>query len=175
MKKIIYNIDALTENEMKRTIIRARAIIKNNKDEILMCYSNGLKHYEFPGGHLEKGETIEECLKREIKEETGLNVEVADKTPFMNIVHYCKNYLDTGVNTIVKFYYYSIDYNKKYDLSMSDFDKEEKKENYECRYIKLEDLEKVIRDNKKTTLENNAALNDILLVIKEYKKIKSES
>ncbi len=34
--------------------------------------------YDLPGGHVDKGESVAECLKREIKDETGLEVEVGD-------------------------------------------------------------------------------------------------
>jgi 8-oxo-dGTP diphosphatase len=43
--------------------------------------------WEFPGGKLEENETPEECLKREIKEELGIEIRV--KAHFMDsIFHY---------------------------------------------------------------------------------------
>jgi len=38
--------------------------------------ATGRSFWFFPGGGMEEGETAEECVRREMKEETGLDVEV---------------------------------------------------------------------------------------------------
>lgn len=56
----------------------------------------------FPGGHLDKGEEIENAVKREVKEETDLDVEVhqltdcyqktysSDRSKMIRIFHHCE-------------------------------------------------------------------------------------
>ncbi len=51
------------------------ALIFNREDKILLMKSHKWKgKYVMPGGHVELGERIENALKREVKEETGLSV-----------------------------------------------------------------------------------------------------
>ncbi|BBL90510.1 NUDIX domain-containing protein [Vibrio rotiferianus] len=46
--------------------------------------SHGANTWATPGGHLELGESIEECAKREVLEETGLVVDSIEKLTFTN-------------------------------------------------------------------------------------------
>jgi len=60
-------------------------VIKNNK--ILLGKrkkSHGAGGWQFPGGHLEFGETIEDCAKREVLEETGLSITNIRLGPYTN-------------------------------------------------------------------------------------------
>ena len=51
------------------------AIIFNPDNKILLCKSHKWNNkYVIPGGHIELGEKMEEALKREIFEETGLEI-----------------------------------------------------------------------------------------------------
>lgn len=51
------------------------ALILNRKGEILLVKSHKWKdRYTIAGGHVEVGETLAEALKREIKEEVGLEI-----------------------------------------------------------------------------------------------------
>jgi len=51
------------------------AIIFNAQGEVLICKSTKYHtKYIIPGGHIELGESMEDALVREVKEETGLDV-----------------------------------------------------------------------------------------------------
>lgn len=62
----------------------AAAIIENEQGQILIARRRQGKSqeglWEFPGGKLERGETPEACLRRELLEE--MNIEIAPYEPF---------------------------------------------------------------------------------------------
>ena len=70
------------------TIVVAAAIICR-KDMILLARRMPESHlgglWEFPGGKKEFGETLEDCLRREVREELG--VDISEPLPF-HALHY---------------------------------------------------------------------------------------
>ena len=52
------------------------ALIFNNEKQILLGHRRDIAWWNLPGGGMESGETVDEALCREVREETGLEVKV---------------------------------------------------------------------------------------------------
>ena len=61
------------------------AIIRNEDDEVLVVqrgeYTDHPMKWEFPGGKVDKGESFEECILREIKEELSIDIIICGNLP----------------------------------------------------------------------------------------------
>ena len=75
---------------MKQIEIISRAIIIRGH-KTLLCRGKGNSWYYFPGGHVEFGETVEEALIRELKEEAGVNLEIIKPIGIVENVFLQKN------------------------------------------------------------------------------------
>lgn len=63
----------MAEEHMPRHIVAVDALVVNSRGEILMIESPR-RGWEFPGGQVEAGESLQQALIREVREETGAEV-----------------------------------------------------------------------------------------------------
>jgi 8-oxo-dGTP diphosphatase len=90
---------------MGRFNIRVYGILMDSNKRVLVSdeYIRGSFFTKFPGGGLEFGEGTRDCLKREFKEETGLDVTIGEHiytTDFFQISAFNNN------DQIISIYYY---------------------------------------------------------------------
>ena len=72
-------------------LVSVAGLVTNDSGQILLVKSP-LRGWEYPGGLIEPGETFQDALHREIREESGVEVEI---TGFVGI---CKNVEKDSVN-----------------------------------------------------------------------------
>lgn len=160
MKEIFIN-KSIKEKIIDREEIRVKGLIINSKNEILLGYS--YHTYQFPGGHLESGESIKDCLKREILEETGMDISLNMMKPLLSIKYYNNNCCE-------KLYYYVIKTDEKVNLRRTCYTKEEKVGNYVLRYINMDDIEDVLIEHVSKFPSQKVIAYEMLMALKEYKK-----
>jgi ADP-ribose pyrophosphatase YjhB (NUDIX family) len=68
---------------MKKLIASGPVIVENHK--LLVTMDDKDNFYKIPGGTLEKGESLEDCAIRELKEETGFSCDLIKKLSTMKL------------------------------------------------------------------------------------------
>ena len=121
--------------------IRVYGILISEKDEVLLSDERrfGKEFTKFPGGGLEVGEGIKDCLIREFQEELSLDVEVGDL--FYLTEFYQESAFNSDDQIISIYYQVNSSETNKIEASVHSFDfTEDAIESH--RWVKLTDLKK---------------------------------
>ena len=88
----LINLENVSDNEADKFAVRkaARAVVFDKDGLVALLHATKNHYYKLPGGGIEPGETNEEALKRECKEEIGCDIEIAGELGFT--VEYRKKY-----------------------------------------------------------------------------------
>lgn len=162
VNQVIHNEDNLTLNDVNRVTRRAKLIVENNNDEILICHM-GIKYFLI-GGHIDNDESDEQCLTREVAEESGVTLNFSNILPIASSNYINKDYPKNGDITYSNTNYYAIKYDLVPNIEMQNLTEEEKKENFKLMYIPKNEVINFLENNK----EINATLSDTILAIKVY-------
>lgn len=74
------------KNENNETIKAGCVVVNENKEVLLVSGDEG-KIWTFPKGHAENDETLEQVALREVKEETGYEVEIEKRLSDLTYTH----------------------------------------------------------------------------------------
>lgn len=165
MKEIIYNYDNVDENEINRIVRRAKALIINDNNEVVLALSHN--NYYFIGGHVDNDESDFECLSREIKEETGVDIDIKPMKPFLRIKYFNKDYPSDGVNTMSLANYYLLKTNLKENKEERALTDSEEDGDFHIVNLPLYESVKVLTDSIPNSTRQGAVL-DTIEAIKEY-------
>lgn len=166
MKEMIHNDDNLLDSEITELVIRTKALILNNGNLLLANENDVL---QFPGGHLDEGETLNECLKREIQEETGIEIsdnEIEDC--FFKVVWKNRDWPSVGKNRKCEIYYYVVKTDKEPNHDKINLTESEKSQNFKVDFVPLKDSIKYIEDNMSKNEKNEVISPDMINAIREY-------
>ena len=169
MRKIIINEDKLEEKDINEEKIRVKCLLINSENKVILGFCNN--RFQFPGGHVEKNETLSHGLIREIKEETGIEIENKDYDPYLKITYYIKNYHNLNINIKNIIYYYYVLNDDRINPMNTNFDQKEIDGRYELRIISLNDAILYLVDNMNDDIKGNNIIHEMITAIEEYKKI----
>ncbi len=169
MEIIVTNDYNLKEEEMTEVVKRVKVFLINSKNEMLLGYSHN--EYQCPGGHVEDGETYIQAINREVKEETGIELNLEEAEPFACTYGYYKDWPAVGKNRKIEIYYYEIKTDEKPNLENTEYTESEKDGSFELRYISLDNVENEFESNAKKYGDKHGIVKEMLKIFKVYKKI----
>jgi len=136
----------------KTTDIRCRGIIVHDEKILTVKHKIDSGFYALPGGHLEWGESVQECMKREIIEELGI-------TPKIGRLLYVRNFVEENKQSI-EFFFEIL--NSASFLKINDLGGTHRHELVEICWIGKNDSKIIKPQQVQTGLNNDNLLSDVI-------------
>ena len=148
---------------------KVRAIIKNN-DKFLLVNYGGL--YMFPGGKLEDNEYLSNAIKRELKEEIGIDYEISELAPLTSFEQTQKNYPKRDgkiVDRIITTFYFIAPY-KGINLDNTNLSEKEKRENFKLEFLTEEEINLYILNDNSNNPRKKYFVEELITILEFYKE-----
>lgn len=169
--KVLINSKNLQPDETWQKFRKVRAIIENESGCFAISFEGG--KCIFPGGKCDIGEDDLSAIQREIKEETGINIEISNFHKVLELETMYDDAFDYRTNQIrprhtITTYYY-VKTSKQIDKDNMDLTEGEVKENFKISFVDRETLLKMLLEDHSNAMngkifdeENRTIVNNIL-------------
>lgn len=172
MENIQFDFDKDVKYE--KVVSKVRAIVINKQGRALLVKYAGL--YMLPGGKIDEGENELQALKREILEESGIEINEDEAKEFLQITSYDKNYYDRkekkDINRITNTKFYVVYTDQKIDDENKNLTESEKEKKQTIEFINLSIIPYLVETNKTDNRKKDNFDREILTVLKEFQKFK---
>lgn len=173
MKVITYNDDNLSIEDIEDKITKARAVMINDNGQIYISLYSGT--YLFPGGKIEAFENISQGAQREVKEETGIELDLSNQEPFLLVQQFIKKYPKRDTtndlsNRLNETYYYLVHTNKDIDSAKMELMENELSNNFHTIQAGADEILLLLKNNINDSYRNKYYSREAQAVICELQK-----
>ncbi len=138
-----------------------RGVVLDADGNIGMIHATARGYYEVPGGTMEPGETKEEGLKREMKEELGCDVEIVEELGEIHHIYKDFNHIHIVYSFLAKVI------GEKGTQTLQD---DEKDLGMEIYWVPLSTAIDLIEESKKVATEHTDSNERNLIILNEVEK-----
>jgi ADP-ribose pyrophosphatase YjhB (NUDIX family) len=171
MKEIVINKARLKEDEITEVLDKARIVLRNDEGEFILSHFERV--YFLPGGKVELTETPVDAVKRELKEETNINILLDDIEPFVLVKNYLRDYESsdgTIVNRLVNTYYFT-GFTSKEDIEYFYLTMPEKRDDLRAFFIDMEEARELLKEYNKDNPKATYLALETIKVLDEYETL----
>lgn len=147
--KIVINEQNSIINEKWQEFTKVRAVIINEQNEYAITHEAG--KIIFPGGKAEKNEDLLVAIKRELKEELGVNFDDTELKQILEIETFYENYYDFRSNTNIPRHtitvYFLVKTNKKINANNQQLTQDEINQKFKIFFTNKDNLIKLLSED----------------------------
>ena len=170
MGNIIINDSNLNNNEIQKNGNKVRAVLLSD-NKILVSHYGGV--ILLPGGSIDKGETADDAIIRELKEETGIVYDANNLKELLLLEYYQLNYptrRDEVINRLIRTKFYFGQY-RGIDLKSINRTENEVKDNFHLDLIDLDEFASLINESSENSRKKyfDRENQEVIKVLKKLK------
>ena len=171
MKTIIINDTNLHDDDIQKVGNKVRAVLLSD-NKILVSHYGGV--ILLPGGSIDKGETEDDAIIRELKEETGIIYDIDSLKELLLLEYYQPNYptrRDEVINRLIRTRFYLAHY-RGIDLKSINRTENEVKDNFHLDLIELDEFASLINESSDNPRKKyfDRENQEVLKVLKKVRK-----